>query len=711
MSRLPKSQLGKVTKVIKQFQENPNHPSINLHSVGESMLDERIQGARLDEAYRIILLPSSEKNIFIFLYVDKHDLAYDWARTKKFNFSNKNGLFQITESNVLNQEESKSEDKKNRTNFDSNIPKLFDQFSDIDFFEAGVEPEYYGILRNLKVKEDLVRILNYFDDIVKSILCFMADGVPVKKALELSLLDEDDSVNSQNVSSDISIEIEKTQEDIQNKTSLKLSDFLSNDFKDWEEINSGNLLKFRENLNFEEIFKKGLSYWRIFLHPLQYKLTRRRFSGPLLFTGSAGTGKTVVLIHRLVHLLKQNPIGKILFLTFSANLTIEIKNLIHHLCELENIPATTLRKVEIASLYRFSESLSKRSGWNGVSIGKNDERIHKIWNSFELPSELNWSLADFIREYFELKEVKGIYDLDTYLTASRSGFPKITRDDRKKVWSLFEKFEVEMKKRSLRTQEQCVHEGRLYFERNQSQKYQHLFVDEIQDMSLEALKLFKSLVGYSENPENGITMAGDLNQRIYISNIQPKLAGIQLQGRSVRLRVNYRTSEQIRNFACSILNGISESELPSEVDSSIKGDYSTFSGPYPEFVNTESESESLKALSEYINQWKSAGIKENEIAIIYSDSEEIGIQSPLDKIRKSGISVFELTAFQEDRADIGGIRLGTVKRMKGLEFRNVIFLFSPRRKFWNSESNLSNYAKCEIYVGSTRARERLVVIA
>ncbi|MBM9592361.1 UvrD-helicase domain-containing protein [Leptospira sp. 201903075] len=671
---LPKTQKNKISKFLKQFQENPNHPSINLHSVGESMQDHRVKGARLDDSYRVIVLPSEAGLGYVFLYVDKHDLAYDWAKSKKFELKNKNGYFQISDQYIEDHET----DVKT---------KLFDGFSDKELYDAGIDESDIETIRRIENKESLIVALKYFDPMVQSVLSLMADGLEVDEALEKSI----NELKPSDSESIVKLEVDETTLDQLDKA------------------NPDRIIKFEVNNDWDQFFSGTLEQWRIFLHPTQTNLVNASFSGPFQITGSAGTGKTVVLLHRALRYLKENENKKILFLTFTANLTVEIRSLLQKLIESSGLNQSLINNVEITSLYRFSETINLKTGWKGTIVSRSDDRVIRIWKDVtnEIESSLGLTKDELIDEYYEIKEQKGIFEIDSYLTAVRKGKSKLSRENRKIVWNYFEKFESELRKRSLRTPEQSIHESRLYAERNPSIRFTHVFVDEIQDMSVEALKLIKSLSGYDQEPKNGITLAGDLNQRVYRSTYQPIQAGIQIQGRSHRLRYVYRTTEQIRVFAEKLIEAADINA--NDWNDSRKGDIANHLGSPPEIYPSSNWELITTEINSKLAKWESEGYKQNEICILYSDGNTLSIENPIERLRKSGLPIFELSAFQEDRPDIAGYRLGTIKRTKGLEFRCVILIVSIGENILTSLNNLGLHVRCELYVGSSRARENLVV--
>jgi superfamily I DNA/RNA helicase len=309
-------------------------------------------------------------------------------------------------------------------------------------------------------------------------------------------------------------------------------------------------------------------------------------------------------------------------------------------------------------------------------------------------------------EYHLIVEQHGIDNEDAYLTAVRSGRPRITRKDRKAAWPVFETFNRGLKKRQLLTFEGSIHEARLAVENGKFNKYAHVLVDEVQDFSFEALRLIYALSTIKEGHMDPLCIVGDGHQRVYGTNIPMSRAGIDVCGRSRRLKINYRTSEQIRLFAQGILEGVEADDLDGGV-TSIVGDHSLFKGPQPWVEQFKEE----RAEADAIVTWIQMLLSDPNL---HMASHEICVTpyKPLLRtaLKSAGIESLEIEAREEDPGEKEpGVRLASMQRIKGLEFRAVAMCCSQPSDAMNNLKNASIKDRCERYVAATRARERLFV--
>jgi len=308
----------------------------------------------------------------------------------------------------------------------------------------------------------------------------------------------------------------------------------------------------------KDILKASLEEWRIFLHPYQRKLVEWETKGPMNIHGSAGTGKTVALMHRAVYLANQldNPKDRVLVTTFTTNLSITLKDYIRKL------DSKAADRIEVTNLHALARTICARSGWKG-HIGESEdyETIwERVWANPEL-DELPMTQDELKSEYWLVIDANGIDDEEAYLTTVRSGRPRITRKQRRQAWPVFRAFQRGLKKRNILTVEGAIHQARLSVEQGNFAKYRHVLVDEVQDFSLEALKLIRALSPIDEGKGDPLCTVGDGHQRIYRTKIPMSRAGINIKGRSRRLKINYRTSEQIRQYAQAILMGMEIDDL------------------------------------------------------------------------------------------------------------------------------------------------------
>ena len=241
-------------------------------------------------------------------------------------------------------------------------------------------------------------------------------------------------------------------------------------------------------------------------------------------------------------------------------------------------------------------------------------------------------------------------------------------------------------------------------EQGNFEKYRHVLVDETQDFSLEALKLIRALSPIEEGLRDPLCTVGDGHQRIYRSKIPMSRAGIGIKGRSKRLKINYRTSEQIRKYAQAMLMGLDIDDLDGG-QASIVGDHSVFKGPEPIIECCPSigiEADTIVAWVQLLIKEK--GYSTHEICITPYKSDIV------TALTETNIQTFQLKPRELDPGlDEPGVRLGSIKRIKGLEFKAIALACADPNDPMNHLANAEVLERCERYVAATRAREQLLV--
>jgi len=321
-----------------------------------------------------------------------------------------------------------------------------------------------------------------------------------------------------------------------------------------------------------------------------------------------------------------------------------------------------------------------------------------------LSSEIPVSFDEIIKEYRLIVDANGIYSEDAYLTTVRSGRPRFSRKQKKTIWPILKAFQTELKKRNLLTFEGIIHEARLAVEQGNFRNYRHVLVDEVQDFSLEALRLIKSIAPVDQALTNPLCTVGDGHQRIYRTKIPMSRAGINIRGRSRRLKINYRTSEQIRIYSHGVLNGVEIDDLNGGA-ASIIGDRSVFKGPEPLIKKCKNFKEECQVIVSWVKRLiENNGMKDHEICITPYKADIV------TSLTEAGFTVFRLKPREVDPgANEPGIRMGTMQRIKGLEFRAICLACGDIKDPMNDIENASNLKRCERYVAITRAREQLLV--
>lgn len=298
-----------------------------------------------------------------------------------------------------------------------------------------------------------------------------------------------------------------------------------------------------------------------------------------------------------------------------------------------------------------------------------------------------------------------------------------TRLDRKKkaeIWKVFEAYRVRLDEEGLLEPDDAYRLARETLSaKPHTLPYQAVIVDEAQDMGPEAFRLLRSIIPVAEDfsDKNSVFIVGDGHQRIYGRRVVLGRCGISIRGRSRKLRVNYRTSDEIRKWALAILEGVDVDDLDDGLDDA-KGYRSLFHGPAPEIRPTRDQSEEATALTSWIRQLEAEDIDRKDICVVARDKKTL---SAFDNLLKSvGFETVLLKRHQAEDRRVPGIRLATMHRVKGLEFMgvalvalnhglvpNVLALRSAPDEAGREE--IINAERMLVYVAATRAKKRLLV--
>ncbi len=671
LGRLPVKVQKKIVEFIDRFQVDPSDPSMHVHPLKESMIDPKVRGANLPDGYRAIVIAPEKGDTYLLVHVDKHDDAYAWARNKHFEVHESTGVFQVFD---VEEVETKADEQKKVSPPQNDYP--LDILCEDDLFKAGVPKPLIPAVKAIRSDEALEALSEYLPPDCRDVLHGIAAGMSMDDAMEEML-----GINV-----------------VQPET---VSPEGPGDFSKIEDAVNFDLVLVEGEEHLKEILQASLEEWRIFLHPYQKKIVKWKTRGPMNINGAAGTGKTVALMHRAVHLAREieDKKERVLVTTFTTNLSITIKH------QVASLGREVADKIEVTNLHALARTICSRSGWKGrIAL---DEDMEDIWSEVWIdPSmgELPLSREELKKEYIQVIDANGVTDEDSYLTTVRSGRPRISRQQRRDAWPVFRAFQRGLKKRNLLTFEGAIHQARLAVEQGNFPKYRHVLVDEVQDFSLEALRLIAAISPIEEEKSDPLCTVGDGHQRIYRKKIPLSRAGINIRGRSRRLKINYRTSEQIRKYGQGILQGLDIDDLDGE-NVSIAGDHSVFKGPEPMVERCAGAKEEADAVLAWIQVlMDSHGLATHEICVTPYKREIREV------VTAAGIPTFELRPREEDPgANEPGIRMGTMKRIKGLEFRAIALACADPEDPMNHIDEADIMARCERYVASTRAREHLLI--
>ena len=445
--------------------------------------------------------------------------------------------------------------------------------------------------------------------------------------------------------------------------------------------------------NSVEEFRKAVNGkiepWRLFLHPSQEKYAFGNFSGAVYVCGEAGTGKTVAAIHRAKHLAERiEGAERILVTTFTKNLAMDISDMLDKMCTYNR------DRIDVVNIDNLATRLFGIYFPN-YSI-MYDKTVDELWNELIARNQIEerFNLSFFKKEWERLIIPENITTLDSYISADRTGlgYP-MNRRQRAAAWTVLENFRESCSKAVEKNLAYKMLSDKL---RSSGEIYIHIIADEVQDFSAAMLELLSVLSGGQH--ENDIYLTGDPSQNLYGKNVHLRKCGIIIANRRYQLRVNYRTTEEIERFALCLLGDTKYYETRT---------LSLTHAKAPETVSTDDYEKML----EYINR---AVRTEESLCIVAAKSNERDNISKF--LNENGIE--NMVIGNNTTSPGSKTCIATMKRVKGLEFDNIIiwglekWILDGSERVFNSDAatskEIERTIRSEAYVAATRARKGLV---
>jgi len=687
---------GEEQKAVKtaafDLQMNSAHPGLQFHKLDRAK-DPNFWSIRVSRDVRIIVHRTGTS--LLLCYVGHHDDSYQWAERRKLETHPKTGAAQLVEIRERVQEITIPKYVEAVETESGPKPFLFDNHSDDELLGYGIPAEWLPDVR--KATEDTILSL--------------ADHLP-KEAAE-ALLDLATGVTPQVVQPQLlafmvrpSFETGETAEPEPVAPRLRPDTVPAESFE-----HPDAQRRFRLIINLEELERaldSPWEKWTVFLHPAQRQLVEREYNGPARVSGSAGTGKTIVALHRVAYLARKNPDSRLLLTTFSDPLSNALRTKLRYL--IGNQPRLGER-IEIHAMNAIGQHLYE------TNIGKHQfaspEKIREVleWAAQE-NSESRFSLQFLMTEWYQVVDAWQLETWEAYRDVARLGRKtRLKEPQRAIVWSIFEKVRASLKAQDLITHSEMFTKLASFYTGNVSLPFDFLVVDEAQDVSIAQLRFLAALGG---DRGNGLFLAGDLGQRIFQQPFSWKALGVDIRGRSTTLRINYRTSHQIRKQADRLLGP----EL-ADVDGNTeerKTTISLFNGPPPTIQILDSIEQESVAISDWLKARTKEGILPHEIAVFVRSAAE------LDRARAAAEAAGLPFKVLDDRVETthGKASIATMHLAKGLEFRAVavmacddeIIPSQGRIETVADDSDLEEVYNTErhlLYVACTRARDQLLI--
>ncbi len=658
---------GEEQKAIKttafDLQLNPANPGMQFHKLNAAR-DPNFWSVRVSRDIRLIVHRTSDS--MLLCYVDHHEKAYRWAERRKLEIHPKTGAAQLVEIRETVQE--------------ITVPKY-------------IQPE-----RPAPAKPAL------FDGVAEEVL--LGYGVPVdwlddvRKANEDNLLELTDHLPSEAAEALLELATGGQPQLVQPREAI------TNPFE-----HPDAQRRFRIMADVEEL-ARALDYpwekWTIFLHPAQRQWVERDYKGPARVSGSAGTGKTIVALHRAVFLARNHPDARVLLTTFSDTLANALRTKLRRL--ISNEPRLGER-LEVHAIDEIGKHLYE------VHFGSAKLASHKVIQQFLSEASAKVEGHKFTQRFLlgEWEDVVDAWQLETwedYCNVKRLGRKtRLPEKQRAVLWSIFEHVRGQLREQGLVTCADIFSRLALKLGERRHMPFDFTVIDEAQDISVAQLRFLAAL---GDQRPNSLFFAGDLGQRIFRTPFSWKALGVDIRGRSRTLHVNYRTSHQIRMKADRLL-GPEVADVDGNVEDR-RGTVSVFNGPNPNIEIFETIENECGAVAGWFEDRRNEGVVPHEIGVFVRSLDEL--DRARDAVNKAGLPFKVLDEHVETNS--GYVSISTMHLAKGLEFRAVVVMacddevipLQERIETVADDADLEEVYDTErhlLYVACTRARDHLLV--
>jgi hypothetical protein len=658
---------GEEQKAVKttafDLQIDPASPGMNFHKLAKSR-DKGFWSVRVSQDIRLIV-HRTERSLLL-CYVDHHDRAYAWAERRKLETHPTTGAAQLVEIRERVQE---IVVPAYVPQAEAVAPKkpLFAQVPEAQLLAYGVPSEWLGDVR--QATEDTVLALadHLPAEAAEALLELATGGMPQPPAPATPTVDPFEHPDARR--------------------------------------------RFRVVTDVEEL-ARALEYpwerWIVFLHPAQRDLVERRFGGPARIAGSAGTGKTVVALHRTAHLARTNPDARVLLTTFSEALANALRA---KLARLIGTEPRLRERIDVDPLGVVARRLHDRVLGRAELASREAIRqlVHEAARDGVDPKVPPGFL---LSEWIEVVDAWQLDSWEGYRDVARLGRKtRLPEKQRRGFWAVFERVRASLREQRLVTLAELYGRVAARFAGGEKPPYDFVVVDEAQDVSVAQLRFVASL---GRGRPDALFFAGDLGQRIFQVPFSWRSLGVDIRGRSATLRINYRTSHQIRTRADRLL-GTQITDVDGNTEDR-RATVSVFNGPAPLLRVVDSAGEESAVVGRWLAERAAEGVAPGEMAVFVRSAGEL--PRARAAVEAAGLPASILDEGVKTVRD--RVPVGTMDLSKGLEFRAVVVMacddevlpLQARIETVTDGGDLEEVYDTErhlLYVACTRARDQLLV--
>ena len=664
----------------------PALPGLQFHKLDRAR-DPHFWSVRVSRDVRIIVHRVG-KNLML-CYVDHHDNAYQWAERRKLETHPKTGAAQLVEVRKTVREVTVPIYAASVQEA-SPKPPLLTGISESDLLGYGVPAEWLNDVRNAN-EDSLLELAEHLPSEAGEALLELAyGGRPQFVQPTVAAASPFGSAGSQKIAEPMA------------PYGVAADPFEHPDAQ----------RRFRLMTNVEEL-ERALDYpwekWAVFLHPAQRQIVEKDYGGPFRVAGAAGTGKTIVAIHRAVFLARTNPDARVLLTTFSDTLADVLRTKLRRL--IYNEPRLAER-LEVEAIDRVGERLFRAQVGAPKIATRELVRDLLARAAGEADTPHKFSPRFLLSEWENVVDAWQLDHWEAYRDLKRLGRKtRLPVEQRSTLWSIFGWVKAELRDRGLQTRANMFSSLAATLKDRRNPPFDFVIVDEAQDISVAQLRFLAALG--AQRP-NSLFFAGDLGQRIFQTPFSWKALGVDVRGRSQTLKLNYRTSHQIRMQADRLL-GPEVADVDGNVEDR-RGTVSAFNGDPPAIHLFETEQEESAAVATWLRERQDSGVAAREMAIFVRSGKEL--DRARRAVRDAGFSFQVLDERVETNKDC--VSISTMHLAKGLEFRAVAVMacddevipLQERIETVADDADLEETYNTErhlLYVACTRARDYLMI--
>lgn len=560
LAKLTPQEQKQVKTTAFDFQMDPSLPGLSMHRVDRAR-DPNFWTARVNRDIRMVIHKKDGQSLLA--WVGHHDAAYRWAVTRRIESHPRTGAIQIVEARETVEEVVVQRYVEKAVE----LPRPLAEVDDDTLLSWGVPIDWLGTVRD--ATEDTVLDIagRLPSEAANAVLSAAVGETPVPAAVSADGADP------------------------------------------WAHPDTMRRFRVLENIDeLKDALESPWEKWAVFLHPAQQEYVDRDFNGPARVIGSAGTGKTVVALHRAARLAAA-PDVRVLLTTFNRKLADSLRAKLPQVADAE-----ARAHIEVEALPVLITRLHKERFGDSEIV--DETTLRHFLNEAAAAQGMSIDPDFLFDEWSLVVDAWNIQSQEGYRDLPRLGRKvRMVASKRDALWLVFAAVRERLELAALKTEAQLAHE----LSDHGDFPFDYVLIDEAQDISVAELKLLGRKLG---NQPNGLFFAGDIGQRIFRAPFPWTAAGIELRGRSRSLKVNYRTSHQIRVQSDRLLP-----ETLIEADGNEEnrtGVTSVFDGPIPTFRIFETCQEELQALIQWVHERiENDGVPGADLAVLLRHESDI----------------------------------------------------------------------------------------